>query len=353
MNAQRTPELNSTKFPLTYTLLVIKIRSSPWRLLGITKVNFSPPYARSDPQLRLSFARRHSLRSTNISQTPEKSSNHSLWFPITYSSFHSKFRWRREAVSYISYLSTRNVFKSTRRIASYGHHKTENGGWWEFQSEAGDYSPQDWERRPIRTWGRWKAHLIETMWLTCTDPCYVGRYLIYVSYACPFAHRALITRALKGLEDVIDIVVMSPCMGEQGWAFGNVNPYPYAQADPIMNAEYLKDIYLAAQPNYDGRYVIETSSHNDLILTLLSMIGSPYQFYSTGSSRLSSITSLQRSYVSSILRSTSLFHETQRLWTSIPKLFATGSKNPMSGSSLQLTVILCNYLLFLHLTFSL
>jgi len=80
-----------------------------------------------------------------------------------------------------------------------------------------------------------------------------GRYHLYVSYACPWAHRTLITRILKGLDDIIGVTVVSPHMGQQGWPFANVDAFPGADVDPFMNAEHLKDIYLTVEPDYDGR----------------------------------------------------------------------------------------------------
>ena len=62
-----------------------------------------------------------------------------------------------------------------------------------------------------------------------------GRYHLYVSYACPWAHRALIFRALKGLEEMIDISVVNWYMGENGWSF---KPGPGVIADPIHQAEF-------------------------------------------------------------------------------------------------------------------
>lgn len=81
----------------------------------------------------------------------------------------------------------------------------------------------------------------------------LGRYHLYVSYACPWAHRTLITRVLKGLEGYIGLTVVSPHMGDHGWPFANADAFPGAEVDPFMNAEHIKDIYLAVQPDYDGR----------------------------------------------------------------------------------------------------
>ena len=77
-----------------------------------------------------------------------------------------------------------------------------------------------------------------------------GRYHLYVSWACPWAHRTLILRKLKGLEAAISLSVVDHYMGEQGWAFragpGNI-------ADPIHHAEYMHQVYIAADPTYTGR----------------------------------------------------------------------------------------------------
>ncbi|NEP19728.1 MAG: glutathione S-transferase family protein [Leptolyngbya sp. SIO4C1] len=80
-----------------------------------------------------------------------------------------------------------------------------------------------------------------------------GRYHLYVSYACPWAHRTLIFRALKGLEEMIDLSVVNWLMGENGWSF---EPGPGVIPDPIHQADYLREIYVKADPAYTGRVTV-------------------------------------------------------------------------------------------------
>ncbi|MFL5259414.1 MAG: glutathione S-transferase family protein [Hyphomicrobiales bacterium] len=80
-----------------------------------------------------------------------------------------------------------------------------------------------------------------------------GRYHLYVSYACPWAHRTLIMRALKGLEEAIGISVVHWFMGENGWSFEEDDG---VMPDPIFNARYLHEIYTAAEPEYTGRVTV-------------------------------------------------------------------------------------------------
>jgi glutathionyl-hydroquinone reductase len=77
-----------------------------------------------------------------------------------------------------------------------------------------------------------------------------GRYHLYVSFACPWAHRTLIMRALKGLEKAISISVTHWHMGENGWTF---EPAPGVIPDPIHGADYLYQVYLADDPKASGR----------------------------------------------------------------------------------------------------
>lgn len=76
------------------------------------------------------------------------------------------------------------------------------------------------------------------------------RYHLYVSLACPWAHRVVITRSLKQLEDVVSMSIVGHLMGEDGWEFSDE---PGAVADPIHNARYLREIYVAARSDYTGR----------------------------------------------------------------------------------------------------
>lgn len=83
-----------------------------------------------------------------------------------------------------------------------------------------------------------------------------GRYHLYVSYACPWAHRTLITRKIKGLEDYVDVTVVSPHMGNHGWPFAKADAFPGAGDDPVIGAEHIKDLYLKVQPDYDGKFTV-------------------------------------------------------------------------------------------------
>ncbi len=77
-----------------------------------------------------------------------------------------------------------------------------------------------------------------------------GRYHLYVSWACPWAHRTLITRALRGLDDVISITAVDPKMSDEGWSFSGDEP------DPLFGSKYLRDIYLRAKSDYTGRVTV-------------------------------------------------------------------------------------------------
>lgn len=80
-----------------------------------------------------------------------------------------------------------------------------------------------------------------------------GRYHLYVSLACPWASRTMIMRSIKGLEDMISISVVNPLMVENGWTF---EPDEGVIADPLMNADFMHQIYTKAQPDYSGRVTV-------------------------------------------------------------------------------------------------
>lgn len=118
------------------------------------------------------------------------------------------------------------------------------GDWMDNQTNSGDYVRKDsqfrnWVTRDgsagISGKGGFKAEK--------------DRYHLYVSYACPWAHRTLIFRKLKKLEEIISYSVVHPYMGEQGWKF---EKYPAATLDEINGMEYMHQIYTLAQADYSG-----------------------------------------------------------------------------------------------------
>lgn len=79
------------------------------------------------------------------------------------------------------------------------------------------------------------------------------RYHLYVSLACPWAHRTMIFRALKGLVDMIDVSVVHWFMGENGWTFA---PGDGSTSDPVHNADFLHQVYTAARSDFSGRVTV-------------------------------------------------------------------------------------------------
>jgi putative glutathione S-transferase len=77
-----------------------------------------------------------------------------------------------------------------------------------------------------------------------------GRYQLYVSYACPWAHRTLILRELKGLSGAIDVSVVNWKLGREGWSF---EPGPGVVPDPVHHARLLADVYRLGDPKFNGR----------------------------------------------------------------------------------------------------
>ena len=83
-------------------------------------------------------------------------------------------------------------------------------------------------------------------------PAVGGRYHLYVSLACPWAHRTLIVRRLKGLEQAIGVTIVDPVRDERGWAFGA----DAGGRDPVNGFAFLSEAYFRSQPDYRGRYTV-------------------------------------------------------------------------------------------------
>ncbi|HVS47044.1 MAG TPA: glutathione S-transferase family protein [Verrucomicrobiae bacterium] len=105
-----------------------------------------------------------------------------------------------------------------------------------------------------------------------------GRYHLYVSLACPWAHRTIIVRKLKKLENAIGMTVVDPIRDERGWAFADV---PGASLDPINSFSFLSEAYIATDPQYRGRVTVPVlwdkqakrivSNSDDDIMRMLEM----------------------------------------------------------------------------------
>lgn len=89
-------------------------------------------------------------------------------------------------------------------------------------------------------------------WIGASDefPAAAGRYCLYVSLACPWAHRTLILRVLKQLTDAIDVIVVDPHMGDSGWSFSSTYP------DPLYGLQHLHQLYTRADPYYTGKVTV-------------------------------------------------------------------------------------------------
>ncbi|RKK66444.1 hypothetical protein BFJ69_g15387 [Fusarium oxysporum] len=90
-------------------------------------------------------------------------------------------------------------------------------------------------------------------------PAEKDRYALYLSPGCPWSHRAMIVRSLKKLENIIDLYICSLTMGKDGWFFDDspeAAKYGVLPKDPLYGLKTLKQLYLKANPNYEGRYTV-------------------------------------------------------------------------------------------------
>lgn len=87
-------------------------------------------------------------------------------------------------------------------------------------------------------------------------PPEANRYHLYISLACPWAHRTLIVRKLKGLEDVIGLSVVHYLMLENGWEFKDESEDSACIPDTINQFKYVKELYFQSDPDYTGRYTV-------------------------------------------------------------------------------------------------
>jgi putative glutathione S-transferase len=105
------------------------------------------------------------------------------------------------------------------------------------QSESGEFVRQD---DAFRDWVRANG--------TSGYPAAAGRYHLYVSLACPWAHRTIVVRKLKSLERVVGMTVVDPIRDERGWQFSH--------SDPVNGWAFLSEAYFATDPSYRGRVTV-------------------------------------------------------------------------------------------------
>ncbi len=84
-------------------------------------------------------------------------------------------------------------------------------------------------------------------------PVEAERYHLYVSLACPWAHRIILVRRMLGLEDAIGMTVVDPIRDEKGWAFREGRGH---SVDPVNGFDFLKEAYLASDPDFEGRVTV-------------------------------------------------------------------------------------------------
>lgn len=117
------------------------------------------------------------------------------------------------------------------------------------------------------------------------------RYHLYVSLACPWAHRALLTRSLRGLEDTITVSVVDPWRGENGWQFSP--ELDDCTPDKLYDSEYLRELYTRADPDASGRVTVPVlwdADHETIVNNesreIIRMIDTAFDEYATPGTRL-------------------------------------------------------------------
>ncbi len=118
-----------------------------------------------------------------------------------------------------------------------------------------------------------------------------GRYHLYVSLACPWAHRTLLTRALRGLEDTITVSVVDPWRGEEGWQFSP--ELDGCTPDKPYDSEYLRELYTRADPDASGRVTVPVlwdTTHETIVNNesreIIRMLNTAFDEYAAPGSKL-------------------------------------------------------------------
>jgi putative glutathione S-transferase len=128
-------------------------------------------------------------------------------------------------------------------MSGYLLHGDWHPGWYDTRKTKGEF---------VRTTAAFRNQI--TAERSSAYPAAPGRYHLYVSLACPWAHRTLIFRALKRLEDVISVSVVDPVIDdEESWAFSDG---PGCIPDTVNGFRYLREVYTAADPRYSGRVTV-------------------------------------------------------------------------------------------------
>lgn len=121
-------------------------------------------------------------------------------------------------------------------MSGYLDHGQWHEGWYDTQATQGEFV------RTVSAFRNWVTADGSSGYLA--EP---GRYHLYISLACPWAHRTLIVRALKKLEGIVSLSIVEPVMSAQGWAFSDTLP------DHVNGFSHLHQLYAASRPDYQGR----------------------------------------------------------------------------------------------------